>query len=126
MSKMSKAFDAKVARDLEDVWNSHDPEDLNDDSSSCSSGDVVIKEASGNNSDIEVREARRLTEGDDNSIQIWRNVILFMLQVMATFVTVLTYIYLDHADIDNFNRAVCTYENYADPPSHPSIHLCTQ
>ena len=65
-----------------DDWGQDD--DFSNDDSSVSSGGLIDVEPSANKSDIEIREARRLTEGDNNSIQIWRNVILFM--VSSAFV----------------------------------------
>lgn len=58
--------------------------DFSDDDSFVSSEGLIDVEPSANRSDVEIREARRLTEGDNNSIQIWRNVILFMVRSACT------------------------------------------
>ena len=73
------AKEQALPKDLyESNWGG-DSELSGDDDSSISSGGL-IKETASNSGDVEIREARILAAGDNNSIQVWRNVILFMVR----------------------------------------------
>ena len=64
----------------------HDPF-AHDDFSCSSESELVVHEVDSEDSSArEIKEVRRLTEGDNDSIEIWRNVILFMVRLSQLFV----------------------------------------